>query len=40
MKTIFKSYLAFAAIIFSLVFTSANVNAQTAPQIKNVVLDD
>ena len=36
MKTIFKSFLAFAVIIFSLAFT--NVNAQTNPKIKNVVL--
>ncbi|MDQ6531471.1 alpha/beta hydrolase [Flavobacterium sp. LHD-85] len=39
MKTLYKSYLAFAAIIFSLLFTSVQVNAQkTAPKIKNVVL--
>lgn len=36
MKTIFKSFLAFAVIIFSSAFT--NVNAQTNPKIKNVVL--
>jgi len=36
MKTIFKSFLAFAILIFSLAFT--NVNAQTNPKIKNVVL--
>lgn len=35
MKTIFKSFLAFA-VLFSLAFT--NVNAQTNPKIKNVVL--
>ncbi|TDO83027.1 pimeloyl-ACP methyl ester carboxylesterase [Flavobacterium chryseum] len=33
-----KSYLVFAALIFSLLFATANVNAQTTPQIKNVVL--
>lgn len=36
MKTIFKSFLAFAILIFSFAFT--NVNAQTNPKIKNVVL--
>ncbi|SFD47730.1 alpha/beta hydrolase [Flavobacterium phragmitis] len=36
MKTIFKSFLAFVILIFSLAFT--NVNAQTSPKIKNVVL--
>ena len=36
MKTIFKNFLAFAILIFSLAFT--NVNAQTNPKIKNVVL--
>ncbi|KAF2338434.1 alpha/beta hydrolase [Flavobacterium tistrianum] len=36
MKTIFKSFLVFAVLIFSLTFT--NVNAQTNPKIKNVVL--
>ncbi|MBS7254134.1 alpha/beta hydrolase [Flavobacterium branchiicola] len=39
MKTIFKNYFAFAAIILALLFTSVNANAQKAtPQIKNVVL--
>ena len=36
MKTIFKSFLAFAILIFSFAFT--NVNAQTNSKIKNVVL--
>lgn len=36
MKTIFKSFLAFTILIFSLAFT--NANAQTTPKIKNVVL--
>jgi pimeloyl-ACP methyl ester carboxylesterase len=36
MKTIFKSFIAFTVLIFSLAFT--NVNAQTNPKIKNVVL--
>ncbi|WET03064.1 alpha/beta hydrolase [Flavobacterium sp. YJ01] len=36
MKTISKSFLAFAVIIFTLALT--NLNAQTTPKIKNVVL--
>lgn len=39
MKTLYKSYLAFAAIIFAFLLSTVHVNAQkSVPQIKNVVL--